>query len=59
MVWVRPSMLPAKMIVAPNSPSARTQARIAPEPIAEAASGSITRAKTAVSPAPSTRAASS
>ena len=30
MVWVRPWMLPANMMVAPNSPSARAHARAAP-----------------------------
>ena len=30
MVWVRPGRLPAKVMVAPNSPSARAQHRAAP-----------------------------
>src|SRR3989304_2861165 len=30
MVWVRPGKLPAKMMVAPNSPRARAQVRAAP-----------------------------
>ena len=58
MVWVRPRNEPANMIVAPNSPSARAQHRIAPPNSAGAARGTVTWRKTCHSLAPSTRAAS-
>ncbi len=47
------------MIVAPNSPSARAQHRIAPAPIDGPTSGSVTRRKTVNLLAPSVMAASS
>jgi hypothetical protein len=50
---------PANMIVAPNSPTARAQHRIAPPKSAGEAIGSVTLRKTCHSVAPSTRAASS
>src|SRR5439155_26696536 len=58
-VWVRPSMFPANMMVAPNSPNARAQASTRPAASAAFASGTVTERKTAHSPAPSARAASS
>ena len=51
-VWVRPWKLPANMIVAPNSPSARDQARTIPAANAGAASGNVTSRTTADSAAP-------
>jgi len=58
-VCVLPSILPANMIVAPNSPSARDQLMTAPAARPALASGTMTQRKTARSLAPSTRAASS
>ena len=40
-VWVRPAMLPANMIVAPNSPSARAQLITRPAASAALASGTV------------------
>src|SRR6185295_17695927 len=45
-VCVRPGKLPAKVIVAPNSPSARAQASTVPATSDGATSGSVTRRKT-------------
>ena len=59
MVWVVPGKLPANVIVAPNSPSARAQASTAPAASDGPISGSVTRRKTVQRPAPSVRAASS
>ncbi|CAI4166363.1 hypothetical protein CCOS2040_14690 [Streptomyces albidoflavus] len=58
-VWVAPGRFPAKVIVAPNSPSARAQVRAAPAASAGASSGSVTVAKTRSGPAPSEAAVSS
>ena len=58
-VWVRPSKLPANMIVAPNSPSARAQVITSPAASAAPASGTVINRKSCASVAPSTRAASS
>ena len=58
-VWVRPWMLPANVIVAPNSPSARAHASAAPATSPGAMSGSVTRRNTVKRPAPSVAAASS
>ena len=58
-VCVMPATLPANMIVAPNSPSARAQARMAPPASTGIASGTMTLRKTCHSPLPSMRAASS
>ena len=58
-VWVRPSMLPANMIVAPNSPSARAQVMTRPAASAVRASGNVIDRNSRHSEAPSTRAASS
>src|SRR5699024_980716 len=44
-VWVRPTMLPAKVMVAPNSPRARAQASTAPAAIDGPTMGSVTRRK--------------
>ena len=41
-VWVRPGKFPAKMIVAPNSPSARAQVFTAPPNSDVQASGTVT-----------------
>ena len=46
MVWVRPGKLPAKVIVAPNSPRARAQASTAPATRPGRMAGSVTRRKT-------------
>ena len=46
MVWVRPGKLPAKVIVAPNSPRARAQHSTAPAASEGATSGSVTRRNT-------------
>ena len=43
MVCVRPGKLPAKVMVAPNSPSARAQHSTAPAATPGATSGSVTR----------------
>ena len=59
MVWVRPGKLPAKVIVAPNSPSARAQHSTAPAATPGATSGSVTRRNAVQRPAPSVAAASS
>ena len=58
-VWVRPWMLPAKVIVAPNSPSARAHASAAPAISAGAIIGTVTRRNTVHRPAPRLAAASS
>ena len=52
-------MLPAKVMVAPNSPSARAQASTAPAATDGAMSGSVTRRNTVNRPAPRLAAASS
>ena len=59
MVWVRPGKLPAKVIVAPNSPSARAQARTAPAAIPGATIGRVTRRNAVRREAPRVAAASS
>ncbi|GAA3223590.1 hypothetical protein GCM10020256_31870 [Streptomyces thermocoprophilus] len=59
MVWVRPGKLPAKVMVAPNSPRARAQARTAPAATPGAISGRVTRRNAANREAPSVCAASS
>src|ERR1700754_2542709 len=59
MVWVRPGKVPAKVIVAPNSPSARAQHSTAPAATPGAISGSVTRRNVVHRPAPSVAAASS
>src|ERR1700735_3473345 len=56
-VW--PGKLPAKVIVAPNSPSARAQHNTAPAPREGAMSGTVTRRNTVIRFAPSVAAASS
>src|SRR2546421_3693918 len=58
-VCVRPGKLPAKVIVAPNSPSARAQQSTAPATSEGRTSGSVTRQNTVERLAPSVRAASS
>ncbi len=50
-VWVTPGMLPAKVMVAPNSPSARAQLIAAPAKSDGAASGASTRRKVYPGPA--------
>ena len=59
MVWVTPGRLPAKVIVAPNSPSARAQVSTVPAASEGQISGSVTRRKTVQRFAPRLRAASS
>jgi hypothetical protein len=59
MVSVRPARLPAKVTVAPNSPSARAQHRMAPAATDGATMGSVTRRNTIQRPAPRVAAASS
>src|SRR3569833_3890197 len=59
MVCVRPGKLPAKVMVAPNSPSARAQHSTAPAPMPGAMSGSVTRRNVVQREAPSAAAASS
>src|ERR1700729_4081818 len=59
MVSVRPGKLPAKVIVAPNSPSARAQHRTAPAPSDGAIIGTVTRRNTVIRRAPRVAAASS
>src|SRR4051794_28311606 len=59
MVCVRPGKLPAKVIVAPNSPSARAQHSTAPAATPGAISGSVTRRNAVQRPAPRVAAASS
>src|SRR5690606_3742258 len=59
MVVVRPGKLPAKVMVAPNSPSARAQHNTAPATRPGATDGSVTRRKAYQRPAPSVAAASS
>src|SRR6266511_2821749 len=59
MVWVEPGRLPAKVMVAPNSPSARAQHSAAPAPSDGPLTGSVTRRKTSQRPAPRVAAASS
>ena len=58
-VWVRPEMLPAKVSVAPNSPSARAHASVAPATSDGAMSGAMTRRKTSSRDAPKLAAVSS
>src|SRR5437588_2373536 len=58
-VWVRPGKLPAKVMVAPNSPSARAQHRAAAAPSEGANAGSTTRRRVNHGPAPRVAAASS
>src|SRR5262249_32234155 len=58
-VWVTPGRLPAKVIVAPDSPTARDQARTAPAISDGAMSGSVTLRNTVHRLAPRLRAASS
>ena len=52
MVRVVPGKLPAKVIVAPNSPSARAQASTAPAAIPGPTRGRVTRRKTVTRPGP-------
>src|SRR5690606_26377092 len=59
MVWVRPGKLPANVMVAPNSPSARAQHSTAPAATPGATSGNVTRRKVVQRLAPSVAAASS
>src|ERR1700682_3668291 len=59
MVWVRPGKLPAKVMVAPNSPSARAQQSTAPATSEGRTSGNVTRQSTVQRLAPRVRAASS
>src|SRR6266545_7354716 len=59
MVWVRPGKLPANVIVAPNSPSARAQQSTAPAATPGAMSGSVTLRNTVQGLAPSVAAAAS
>src|SRR3989442_1674558 len=59
MVRVVPARLPAKVIVAPNSPSARAQHRTAPAATDGPTIGSVTRRKAVHRLAPSVAAASS
>src|SRR5690606_10719804 len=58
-VCVRPWRLPAKVMVAPNSPSARAQVRTVPATSEGAIIGSVTRRITVQRPAPSVAAAPS
>ena len=57
-VWVSPRTLPAKMIVAPNSPTPRAKASTQPASRPPAASGSTMRQNVRAGTAPSVRAAS-
>src|SRR6478609_5039434 len=59
MVCVVPGKLPAKVIVAPNSPRARAQQSTAPAPIPGATSGRVTRRNVVQRAAPSVAATSS
>ncbi len=59
MVCVSPGMLATKVMVAPNSPSARAKARIAPTSRPGTASGSETSTKRQAGLAPSVPAAAS
>src|SRR5919199_170065 len=59
MVWVVPGKLPAKVIVAPNSPSARAQHSTAPAATPGATDGSVTRRNVSQRDAPRVAAASS
>ena len=59
MVCVRPGKLPANVIVAPNSPSARAQHSTPPATSEGATSGSVTRRNTVEPDAPRVAAASS
>src|SRR5688500_9070157 len=59
MVWVVPGKLPAKVMVAPNSPSARAQQSTAPAAIPGATSGRVTRRNVVHWSAPRVAAASS
>lgn len=54
-VCVRWGMLPASIIVAPNSPSARAKARIVPAITLGIEFGNVTRKKSSVSDIPSVR----
>src|SRR5260370_13789287 len=58
-VWVTPGRLPANVIVAPNSPSARAQHKTEPAKTDGPISGSVTRVNTLQRLAPNARAASS
>src|SRR4029450_9384528 len=59
MVCVVPGKLPAKVIVAPNSPNARAQQSTAPAATPGATSGRVTRRNVVQRPAPRVAAASS
>ena len=54
-VRVRPGMLPATITVAPNSPSARANARTVPARTPRQARGSVTRKNAAAGAQPSVR----
>jgi hypothetical protein len=58
-VWVEPGRLPAKMMVAPNSPTPRANASAQPAASPPAASGSATCRNARAGEAPRVRAASS
>ena len=58
-VWVVPGKLPAKVMVAPNSPSARAHASAEPAASAGPIAGKVTRRNVYQREAPSVRAASS
>src|SRR3981081_647263 len=57
MVWVRPGILPAIMMVIPKSPSERANANAAAAKIDRRARGTVTRQNTFHSEAPRLRAA--
>ena len=57
-VWVRPGRLPAKVMVAPNSPSARAHESASPDKMAGRASGRVMLPNTRQLLAPSVRATS-
>src|SRR2546430_14345917 len=59
MVWVRPGKLPANVMVAPNSPSARAQHSTVPAASPGATIGRVTRRNTVHRVAPRVAAASS
>lgn len=59
MVVVRPGKLPAKVMVAPNSPSARAQQSTVPATTPGRIEGRVTRRKVSQREAPSVAAASS
>lgn len=58
-VWVVPGRFPAKVMVAPNSPSARAQVRAAPATRPGATIGRVTVRNTRTGDAPSEAAVSS